>query len=395
MDPGNVPVELQGLTQTEEMLIARCCPIVHVLHLNGGQLGYGGHFGKEPGQHKDLHVRKARVQRALLWLIANNAHYRDLVLDDTALSQILLDGQPRGLRTTVSGADSERDLGPRGEGGGEEQGDTPEDTESFMAPADESMLEDSAIEAALRRRVKERGADVPVNAWPGMEETALNEFKITGRASMAFPALFPTGTVDPTDPALARSVKPTDGIRHLLKFFRDGRYCFASHPRFPHWCQNHNMLERHRMLSKAQVYLKQNPGDAAMTIEHMNHRFRPGSSLAQQLTQRMCRYGRNITRSRPYWYAKQQKLQAIFATKGCATLFFTLSAADTHWDGLVDLMPPGYEDSPAGRRRAPIENPHIADTYFGNRADGFTSAFFGGVLQAQSLWYRREYQERV
>ena len=143
-----------------------------------------------------------------------------------------------------------------------------------------------------------------------MEETALNEFKTTGLASMAFPALFPRGTGDPTDPARSRSVKPTDGMRHLLKFFRNGRYRFASHPRFPHWCQN--MLERHRMLSQVEVYLNQNPGDAAMTIEHMRHLFRSGSPQAQQLTQRMCRYGANITGSRPYWYAKQQDLQAIF-----------------------------------------------------------------------------------
>ena len=76
-------------------------------------------------------------------------------------------------------------------------------------------------------------------------------------------------------------------MRHLLKFFRDGRYRFASHPRFPHWCQN--MLERHRMLSQVQVYLMQNAGDAAMTTEHMRHLFRWGSPQAQQLTQRMCR----------------------------------------------------------------------------------------------------------
>ena len=163
----------------------------------------------------------------------------------------------RDRRTTVSGGDSERDLGPQEEGDGEE-GDTPEDTESFMAPAGKSMLEDRAIEAALRRRARESGADVPVNAWPGMEETALNEFKTTGLASMAFPTLFPRGTGDPTDPARSRSVKPADGMRHLLKFFRDGPYRFASHPQFPHWCQN--MLERHRMLSQAQVYLKQNAG---------------------------------------------------------------------------------------------------------------------------------------
>ena len=117
MDPGSVPAELQGLSQTEEMLIARCCPIMRVIHLKGGQLGYGGHVvnvaqdittfaatlprlaadvpiiiirreGQEPGQHKDLHVRRVRVQRALIWLIANNPYYRDIVLDDTALSQL-------------------------------------------------------------------------------------------------------------------------------------------------------------------------------------------------------------------------------------------------------------------------------------------------------------------
>ena len=63
------------------------------------------------------------------------------------------------------------------------------------------------------------------------------------------------------------------------------------------------------MLSQVQVYLKQNAEDAAMTIEHMRHLFRSGSPQAQQLTQRMCRYGANITGSRPYWYAKQQELQ--------------------------------------------------------------------------------------
>ena len=39
MYPGSVPAELQGLSQTEEMLIARCYPIMRVIHLKGGQLG--------------------------------------------------------------------------------------------------------------------------------------------------------------------------------------------------------------------------------------------------------------------------------------------------------------------------------------------------------------------
>ena len=55
MDPGSVPAELQGLTQTEEMLIARCCPIMRVLHLKGGQLGYGIHCQRK----KTLRARHA------------------------------------------------------------------------------------------------------------------------------------------------------------------------------------------------------------------------------------------------------------------------------------------------------------------------------------------------
>ena len=43
MDPGSVPPLLQGLTQTEEILIARCNTIMRGLHFKGGQLGYGGH----------------------------------------------------------------------------------------------------------------------------------------------------------------------------------------------------------------------------------------------------------------------------------------------------------------------------------------------------------------
>ena len=39
MYPGSVPAELQRLSQTEEMLIARSCPIMRVIHLKGGQLG--------------------------------------------------------------------------------------------------------------------------------------------------------------------------------------------------------------------------------------------------------------------------------------------------------------------------------------------------------------------
>ena len=55
-------------------------------------------------------------------------------------------------------------------------------------------------------------------------------------------------------------------------------------------------------------------------------------------------------------------------------------------------MPPGFEDSPAGRRRAVIDNSHIVDSFFGTRVDASTSALFDGVLKAKWKWYRHEYQ---
>ena len=43
MIPSSVPPELQGLTQIEEMLIARALPIMRVYVKPGGQRGYSGH----------------------------------------------------------------------------------------------------------------------------------------------------------------------------------------------------------------------------------------------------------------------------------------------------------------------------------------------------------------
>ena len=43
MDPKAVPQSLQNLSQVEEMLIARICPIMCVYRKHGGQRGYKGH----------------------------------------------------------------------------------------------------------------------------------------------------------------------------------------------------------------------------------------------------------------------------------------------------------------------------------------------------------------
>lgn len=93
MDPGPVPECLKSLSQVEEMLIARACPIMCIYRKHGGQRGFKGHvpqnvqnfFDKLPrcthqlpilfvhrhgaeNTHKDFQVRRDRVLASLQWL---------------------------------------------------------------------------------------------------------------------------------------------------------------------------------------------------------------------------------------------------------------------------------------------------------------------------------------
>ena len=48
MDPGDVPPQLEGRTQVEQMFIAKVAPIMHVYRLKGGQYTHGGHVVNIP-----------------------------------------------------------------------------------------------------------------------------------------------------------------------------------------------------------------------------------------------------------------------------------------------------------------------------------------------------------
>ena len=56
LTPSKVPPQLQGLNQTEEMLIARALPIMRVYIKPDGQRGYSGHCINLPQDVKELHL---------------------------------------------------------------------------------------------------------------------------------------------------------------------------------------------------------------------------------------------------------------------------------------------------------------------------------------------------
>ena len=132
--PSSVPLQLQELTQTEEMIIARALPIMRVYIKPGGQRGYRGHcvnlpqnvqelansLSRQPKEllviivkvkgsdnsFKDVTVRRQKVHDALLWLIANNPLYANVTIDLQSLNALPQNGIPPDLLTVQSKEES-------------------------------------------------------------------------------------------------------------------------------------------------------------------------------------------------------------------------------------------------------------------------------------------------
>ena len=133
MIPRPVPFELQGLTQTEEMLIARALPITRVYIKPSGQRGYSGHCINLPQNvkelasvlprypkdlsiivvkvkgkdniFKDINVRRQKVHSALLWLLQNNPYYKDVTINQHTLDCLSTNSVPSNMMTVESDDD--------------------------------------------------------------------------------------------------------------------------------------------------------------------------------------------------------------------------------------------------------------------------------------------------
>ena len=426
MIPSKVPHELQNLTQTEEMLIARALPIMRVYIKPGGQRGYSGHCINLPqnvtelatslprypkdlaviivkvkgrdNTFKDVTVRKQKVHNALVWLKNNNPHYSELIINEDALNILPENGVPSELMTVeadddiISDDDCSPDTGP--------PTDNPSDdivynaaTEmsSFLPVGEQQQQEINAV----RNQLSE---NEPMQ-WPSVDNEPLNEYQISHLATMAFPTLFPDGQGDPTNQGLLRDVPLQERIKHLLKFAEiiDGKwvYRFANHPRFFYWA--FNMIQRKRILQQSGIFLKQNPGEAHLTIDEL--REMAASNNANLFMSKVSRYVGNIAGTSSYWNRVREDLKAIITNVGAPTLFFTFSSADMHWPELHDLFKtdPDCETCNSTsdvRRQNVISNPHLVDWFFTQRLESFIKHWLYESLGAKWHWFRYEYQGR-
>ena len=419
MDPGTVPPCLQDMTQIEELLIARACPIMTIYHKHGGQLGYTGHvlnlpqnvqqfIDKLPVNVSDLPILtiirqgatntyhnfcvcRDKVLHALQWLKHNNKFYTDIEIDLDSIQHLPIDGIPDTLLNFELPHHDNEPIANQGPPT-EEISDTDTDNDpssSFIPSVQQVQTEEQAIRSTIA------GND-PLE-WPPLETTSINEFNTEGLATMVFPTLFPYGKGDPTCKGRHHAVTLAEAFKHLERYCDvlpngDFYWRFASHPRFPYWALN--MKQRHELLTQSRVYIQQHPCDASLTVEQLQEMVGTMSSI--QLMNRLQRYATKVLGSKQYWYTRYQELKALLEQKGPATFFWTVSSADNYWPELHSLLPHGTQTdiTHSTRVNGVIKNPHLTDWFFHSKLKDFVNFWLHKTLDAEWYWYRYEYQAR-
>ena len=151
------------------------------------------------------------------------------------------------------------------------------------------------------------------------------------------------------------------------------------------------MIQRKRILQQSGIFLRQNPGEAHLTLDEL--RQMATSNNSNTLISKISRYVANIAGSNAYWYKVREDLKAIITTVRTPTLFLTFSSADMPWPDLHVLL--GNENSTGDKRRqAVINNPHIVNWFFTLRLESFIKHWLYKTLDVKWHWYRFEYQAR-
>ena len=405
-------IQLQGLTQVEEMLISAIMPIMSLYRLPLGQYGYSGHVINLPQDvlsfahtlprlpaeldviivrkegaaesHRDFRVRRSVVLAALQWLKTNNKYYHSITIDHQAVAQLPEDGDVTSLHAvTVDTADEAEEDQPTQDGG--DPYDSHLDRSVVPIVATRRTEEENIRQSLQERQSQGPSTTPPVVQWPPVGGTPINEFNTEGYMSCAFPSLFPTGAADFVAPR-QHTITVGNYFKHLM-MYEDGR--FARHPRFRYFALNTEM--RWRALQTGRIYVRQHPHDAHLTVDELRDMVGHGG---EAFSNRVLHYASSLRGTRQYWFKQRSRLIAMVDTVGLPTVFFTHSAADLQWPELARLICPEEPDSSSSRRESLNQNPAIADWFFYQRIQKFVEAFYVGVLGATDYWMRFEWQHR-
>ncbi|CAG8622461.1 21469_t:CDS:2 [Cetraspora pellucida] len=349
MDPGDVPEELQGLTEIEKMLIAQIFSVVSVYRLRGGHSAF-----------RDFNVRRVKVTRALYWLKANNCYYADIIINNEILRSLPDNGPVDDQLPQLEDVEDEYF---------DNNDDEDEDiiTSNFVPAPLLSFNEESAIADTLGRM---QASNLPI-MWLNIDGNPINEFQTPGYIACAFPTLYPTGDGN-LQSEHVRKIKPAGYFSHLLKY-KDGR--FAQHARWRYFALNSQM--RWRALQEGKVYVKQSLNGEQLNVEDVQEMADNNNCMADKIV----RFGEGLHGTRQFWNKRR--------------------AADLHWPELHELMPHGENpvtelDTSKQRHQDLIDNPHIA-AWFEWQHRGSTHIHGIGKIQDAPIieWERMKENEET
>ncbi len=392
MHPGAPPRDLPQLSPVEESLIALHCPVLKIVRLKGGQLGYSGNcvavtqdlgpfVSKLPRHIEDTHltivvpfcdatdeapkslrVSSLKIRRWLMFLIEHNPLYAGISIDENALTALPSNGNDfQHLLPLICIAADDDPVVAAADGDINVQGimgDTGEHPEQ--------VLVDNLI-------------------WPERSTDAIREFHHPNILAKCFPTVFPWGIGDPTSPTRQQVVTLAEGICHLEKYAyyseSEARiiWPFGEHPVAPFYA--FDVKTRQSLLGQSGIFLKQASLDFPKTIEDLREQMQDPASKSKILKQ-IGRYAGNLPGTPGFWQSRKDELLSL-CEQSTPHIWFTLSAADNFWWDLRKILPAGAK---------PSSFPHLVDGYVAMRMDSYVKQIWGS--RAEWTWYRLEYQSR-
>ena len=284
-------------------------------------------------------------------------------------------------------------------------------------------------------------------AWPTAGKI-LSDYNTDRLQAKLFPTLFPFGRGDHYQLKRHTRVSAAESNRHLLYYAlcdAEGNlsFPFAQHGRWPHWA--HNTCERHRQQQQNKVFLKKNDRYANMTLDDLREELAEDGPARHRLIGKMRNYSANVNGSDAYLSKKREDLEGLIEQEGMPSIWFSMSAADNHWDDFFrlhsekqpphngnydgaqsdtqsiqdalellgppvdvttrttnpaqesreDTQPQTESDAARQRRKFVRDHPHLVDAWFLQRVKAFFRTIFGPKgLEMKWFWYRVEYQKR-
>ena len=219
---------------------------------------------------KEFNVRRYVVQKALVWLKNHNSAYSDIII-----SQSRLDGLPLNGSIEVSTVETAACSVNNDEGPAPEQADPGKvgDTISCVTLPEPCVNIREEVEKVVEEVVgpnhslvtsKRNKMTIP---WPTRDNVPLSEFVTKYFFTLGFPCLFPRGSGDFHINRPRALMSMSDWAEHLI-WYEEGH--FAQHQYFKFIA--HNTIICKRTLEQSTFIVKQKLGENPMTLQEIKQR---------------------------------------------------------------------------------------------------------------------------